>query len=168
MMAVLSMIRSADFTPAVRAVVEEAFGRRDEADLVERLCESDGIICSLAAVEGDAVIGHVLFSAVRVTGERGGTLASLAPLAVRVDRQRRGVGTALVKRGIEACAAAGYRGLIVVGHPEYYARFGFAHATVGHLQTPYAGDAFMGLELAPGAIARLRGAVVYPRAFGLL
>lgn len=159
------MISACRFPPAVRGVVEEAFGRRDEADLVERLFDSATIVCSLAASEGADVVGYVLFSDVRVEGERPGILASLAPLAVRPSVQRRGIGSALVRAGLEACAAAGSNGVIVVGHPAYYGRLGFAHATVAHLMTPYAGEAFMGLDLTPGAIARLRGRVTYPAAF---
>lgn len=150
----------------VRDTIESAFGRSEEADLVDRLRARAVVIASLVACDDDGrVVGHALFSEVRVEGERPGRLASLAPLAVRSVLQRRGIGRALVVAGLEACSSAGYRGVIVVGHPRYYRRFGFAAAAVAHLASPYAGPAFMGLDLASGAIARLLGTVVYPDAF---
>jgi len=113
------------------------------------------------------VVGHVLFSALPVTTEAG-TLpaAALAPLAVRPDRQRRGVGSALVRRGIGACRERGLGAVVVLGHPGYYPRFGFSPAA-GRLRDPFsAGDAFMALELVPGALAA-PGVARYAPAFGL-
>lgn len=156
----------ADDAAGVRETIESAFGRPDEADLVDRLRARAGIIAALVACDdGGRIVGHALFSEVRVEGERPGTLASLAPLAVRAPSQRRGIGRRLVTAGLEACSRAGYRGVIVVGHPKYYRRFGFTAAAVAHLASPYAGPAFMGVDLASGALARLLGTVVYPDAF---
>lgn len=150
----------------VRDTIESAFGRSDEADLVDRLRAGAVVIASLVACDDESrVVGHALFSEARVDGERPGTLASFAPLSVRAPLQRRGIGRALVNAGVEACSRAGYRGVIVVGHPRYYRQFGFAAATVAHLASPYAGPAFLGVDLASGAIARLLGTVVYPDAF---
>jgi putative acetyltransferase len=150
---------------AVRHVHEAAFDRRDEADLVEYLHADRDTIRSLVAIAGAHLVGHVLFSRVWIEGEEPRTLASLAPVAVQPEWQRRGVGSTLILKGIEACRADGWPGIIVVGAPSYYARFGFASQAVGHLASPYAGDAFMGLELEPGAMRRLHGAVRYPAAF---
>src|ERR1051326_8619687 len=83
-----------------------------------------------------------------------------------VDRQRRGIGSALIVRGIEECRAAGWPAIIVVGHTGYYPRFGFSAALVSHLESPYAGTHFMGLELRSGALTRVFGRVRYPAAFG--
>lgn len=166
------MTDTRDESPADRArihgLVEAAFASRVEADLVDQLREEGVVISSLVAVCDGEIVGHALFSQVWIDGEVPATLASLAPLAVRPDWQRGGIGAALVTKGIDACRSAGYAGIIVVGEPHYYARFGFSPDLVAHLASPYAGDAFMGLELMPGAIARLRGTVRYPRAFSTL
>ncbi len=79
--------------------------------------------------------------------------------------QKKGIGGALVREGIEACAQAGYSAVIVVGHPAYYPRFGFSPAAVAHLRSPYAGDAFMGLDLRSGFLAAAHGGIRYPAAF---
>jgi putative acetyltransferase len=151
---------------AIHDVVSAAFGRQAEADLVDRLRNDARVIASLVALADDeSVAGHALYSEVWVDGEAPGVLASLAPLAVRPDAQRRGVGAALVLAGIDACASAGYGGVVLVGHPGYYGRFGFSHAKVAHLDSPYAGEACLARELVSGAVARLRGRIVYPRAF---
>ncbi len=161
---------------AIQHVIAAAFGRRAEADLVDRLRIEAPVVASLVAVADGAIVGHALFSGVRVGApdaalHEGGAwprVASLAPLAVRPDAQRQGIGAALVRAGIHACADAGCVGVIVVGDPGYYERFGFAHATVAHLANPYAGDAFMGLDLTPHALGRISGRVMYPAAFEAL
>ncbi len=87
-------------------------------------------------------------------------------MAVRPDLQRRGIGSALVRRGIEACGERGLSAIVVLGHPEYYPRFGFS-PVAGRLRDPFsAGDAFMALELVPDALTA-PGTVRYAPAFGL-
>jgi putative acetyltransferase len=95
-------------------------------------------------------------------------VASLAPVAVRPDCQRGGIGAALIECGMEVCRDGGWPAIVVVGHTAYYPRFGFSAATVAHFETAYAGDHFMGLELRPGALTVLRGRVRYPSAFDQL
>jgi putative acetyltransferase len=93
------------------------------------------------------------------------TLVSLAPIAVTPRRQRQGIGSQLVRAGLARLRQGPTQAVIVVGHPDYYPRFGFSAEVVRKLDTPYAGDAFMGLELVPGSLAGTRGTVRYPRAF---
>jgi putative acetyltransferase len=151
---------------AVRGVVESAFGRAAEADLVDRLRVDALRISSIVAIERNRVVGHAMFSRVWIDdADATIAVASLAPVAVRPDRQRGGIGSALIARGIDACRAAAWPAVIVVGHTAYYPRFGFSAAPVAHLDTPYRGDHFMGLDLQPGALTRLRGRVRYPAAF---
>jgi putative acetyltransferase len=159
---------------AVAVVHRDAFGRSDEADLVEALrgCPAFLPELSLVAVEPPAgrVIGHVLFSPIEVRGERGSHPAlALAPVAVLGPRQGRGVGSALIRDGLERARALGHALVIVVGHPAYYPRFGFLPATARGIRAPFAvrDEAFMALELRPGALAGVSGEVVYPAPFGI-
>jgi putative acetyltransferase len=151
---------------AVLALHCQAFGGTFEAGLVARLHEEGLVASSLVAVAGSEVVGHILFSdlAVRVDG-RDVAAVALAPMAVRPDCQRRGIGTRLVRAGLAAARSKGREAVIVVGHPAYYPRFGFSPALAGKLASPYAGAAFMALELVPGALRGKEGSVAYPDAF---
>jgi len=155
----------------ITQISDEAFHGSYESALVNRLRQENLIVTSLVATDEDnkALVGHILFSAldVRVDG-RQVKCCSLAPVAVRVSSQRKGVGSALIRRGLEIIKAKGYSAVIVVGHPEYYSKFGFSHHIVAHLSCPFQGkEAFMGLEFIPLAVAGQLGAVKYPAAFGI-
>lgn len=154
--------------PAIREVNEMAFGTPEEAALVDRLRADGLVLVSLVACDGGAVVGHILFSELPIeTAGRRVRGAALAPMAVRPDRQRQGLGSALVRRGLEACRALGVEAVVVLGHPAYYPRFGFSAETARHLEAPVSGPAFMALELTPGVLGGGAGRVGYPPAFGL-
>jgi putative acetyltransferase len=122
---------------------------------------------SEVAESGRAIVGHVALSAVSVAGAVDGM--GLAPLGVRPDFQRRGVGAALVRAGLETCRRAGIGFVVVLGEPAYYGRFGFAAAAGWGLADEYGGGAaFQALELRPGAIPRGAGLVRYAPEFGAL
>jgi putative acetyltransferase len=93
---------------------------------------------------------------------------ALAPMSVLPARQRRGIGSALVRAGLQACRAAGHDVVIVVGHPAYYPRFGFVRARPLGLTSdpPFPDEAFMIAELTPGALGSRHGVVVYGEEFG--
>lgn len=153
---------------AVRRVVERAFGRGDEADLVERLHRDGDVIVARVAVADGAVVGYVLFSRLRVDGGRAPlAAASLAPLAVLPALQRRGIGSALVRHGLEACRAAAVDAVFVLGDPAYYERFGFDSASARRFASPFPVDAFMALALRPGALGGAAGVLRFAPAFGL-
>lgn len=176
---------------AVRRLNREAFDGPAEARIVDALRERCEQILSLVAVDpdegdpedggpegGGAVVGHILFSPVSVDPDSPGAPAGrtappgmgLAPMAVLPGRQRRGIGTALVERGLAmlrrksagrepSCAF-----VVVLGHPDYYPRFGFRPASGFGLRSPWEGvpdEAFMALELHPGALDGVRGVVRY-------
>jgi putative acetyltransferase len=154
---------------AVRAVTTAAFGQPDEARIVDRRRERAQTYVSLVATDGDAVIGHILFTSVTLRGDEAShTVMALAPMSVLPAWQRRGVGSALVRAGLTACRDAGHDVVVVVGHPDYYPRFGFVRARPLGLtsEPPFPDEAFMVAELAPGALRGRRGVVVSGEEFG--
>jgi putative acetyltransferase len=154
--------RAADHE-AIARVVEAAFGQADEARLVERLRADEDALFELVAEEAGVVVGHIMFS--RLWADRYEMFAALAPLAVRPDLQRSGLGSALVRAGLESARDFGAHGVIVLGHPEYYPRFGFSAETAGKIAAPYAGSpSFMALALEDGAFDGPLS-VAYPDAF---
>jgi putative acetyltransferase len=157
-----------DDETAIATLNRGAFGGDYEAELIGRL-RADGLAAgSLVALQEAVIAGHILFSdlAVEVDG-RSIKAAALAPMCVRSDRRRQGIGSALVRAGLDAVGAAGYRAIIVLGHPEYYARFGFSSSLAEKLASPFPGPAFMALEIVSGALTGRHGSVTYPDAFGI-
>ena len=152
---------------AVFHVERDAFGREDEARLVEQLREDGVVIASLVAVEEGEVVGHILFTELPVESEAGTVrAAALAPMAVRSDMQSRGIGSALVEAGIAVCRQRGVKAVVVLGHASYYPRFGFSAALASRLQAPFSGPVFMAMELEPGSLAA-GGKPRYAEAFGV-
>ena len=154
--------------PEVAALLQAAFGGDYERELVSRL-RSDGLVAvALVAEAEQQIVGHIVLSwlPTQVDGRPVRALA-LAPVAVRVDHQRRGIGSRLIKAALAAGERAGAQAVILLGHPSYYPRFGFSADLAAKLASPFSGPAFMALELAPGALSGAAGAVAYPPAFGL-
>jgi putative acetyltransferase len=151
---------------AIFRVHSLAFGREDEARLVDALREGGFAPVSLVAQSAGQIVGHVLFSELSIEGREGLLSAlALAPLAVIPEFQRRGIGSELVSRGLDLCRYQGHRIVIVVGHPGFYPRFGFSRALTRGLCSPYSGESFMAAELAQGALRGITGAVHYPPPF---
>lgn len=154
--------------PADRAAVfninARAFGGPDEARLVDALRDSARPQISLVAVRERRVTGHIFFSPVTVArGARGWEAIGLGPMAVEPEWQKRGIGSALVRAGLAACRAIGRPVVFVLGHPDYYTRFGFRAAPPLGLRFrgPEFDPAFMVAELEPGALAGRTGEVRY-------
>lgn len=153
---------------AVRRVNELAFGRPNEAALVDALRATSDPQVSLVAVERGQVVGHIFFSPVSIESEGSSTSAlGLAPMAVLPEYQKRGVGSRLVREGLRACRRTGCRVVVVLGHPEYYPRFGFVPASRKGLRSEYAvpDEVFMVAELETGALGGRRGLVKYSPEF---
>jgi putative acetyltransferase len=148
----------------IRHVNELAFGQPAEADLVERLRQACTDLLSLVAAD-DAVVGHILFTSVVVESEGRAVLGmGLAPMAVLPDRQRQGIGSQLVRRGLDFLRERGCPFVVVVGHPEYYPRFGFEPASLHGLASQWEGvpdAAFMVLILDVHAMVGVSGVAKY-------
>jgi putative acetyltransferase len=148
---------------------ESAFGQPDEARLVDALRARARPFVSLVAEADSAIAGHILFTPVTLDGFNPLVLG-LAPMAVNPDRQRNGVGTALIKAGLDACKSLGAAAVVVLGHTAYYPKFGFVPAARFGLRCEYDAppEAFMALELQPGTLADAAGTVRYHPAFAEL
>jgi putative acetyltransferase len=153
--------------PGIWDANRKAFGREVEARLVDDLRDGGYARLSLVAEEEGRLVGHVMFSeaAIRTEGGEVGALA-LGPVGVIPDRQGRGVGSALIREGLDRCAHAGHRIVVLLGHPGYYPRFGFSSGRAEKLSSAYSGEAFMALELVPGALAGVVGDFEFAPPFG--
>jgi putative acetyltransferase len=152
----------------VHSVNEAAFGRPDEADLVDALRREGAVLLSLVAEVERRIVGHLLFSRMSIETSNGAVkAAALAPVAVLPDLQRRGIGARLIRHGLDLLRERGERIVIVLGHPDYYPRFGFSSEKARFLESPFPPEAFMAMELISGALEGIRGKVGYPAAFGL-
>lgn len=156
--------------PAIDEVNRVAFGRLAEARLVAALRESRAFdpALSLVATAERRIVGHLLLTPVAIEGEGAAWPAlALAPMAVLPGWQRRGIGSGLVRAALEAGRARDHRVVLVVGHPEYYPRFGFVPAGPLGIRAPFPvpDAAFLVRELVPGGLAGMAGTVRYPPPF---
>ena len=153
---------------AIRHVNRLAFGQDEEARLVDGLRGGSYVRVSLVAERAGQVVGHILFSDLPIITEAGTVPAlALAPMAVLPPFQKQGIGSALVRRGLELCREQGHRIVVVLGHRHFYQRFGFSSKLASALASPFGGgDSWMALELVPGALDGVVGRVQYPPPFG--
>ncbi|MFN2444400.1 MAG: GNAT family N-acetyltransferase [Vicinamibacterales bacterium] len=158
--------RPADI-PGIRTVSLTAFETSAEADLVDALREQADPIISLIAEDSGAIVGHILLSPVTLTAHPELRIVGLAPMAVVPARQRQGIGSALIHEGLERCRRLGFGAVIVLGHAEYYPRFGFTAASRFGLRCEYdvPEDVFMVLELDEGILKGKSGTIHYHPAF---
>lgn len=153
---------------SIRRVNEKAFGQDNESRLVDKLRNRGFLIISLIAVHDGEIVGHIAFSLVEVKTERASCGAiALAPMAVIPACQRRGIGSQLVRAGLEECRRSGCEAVFLVGHPEYYPRFGFVPARHKGFDCEFEApdDAWMVFELKKGALAGKRGKVTFQPEF---
>jgi len=154
----------------ITEVNDLAFGQKNEGILVERLRKTDSFISELSLVaelEGK-IVGHILFYPVTIRSADSEFLSlSLGPMAVIPELQRLGIGSQLVSEGLQAAKRLGHRSVIVLGHPEYYPRFGFKPASRWNIKAPFDApdEAFMALELVAGELKDKGGTVEYPEEF---
>ncbi|HLG17930.1 MAG TPA: N-acetyltransferase [Blastocatellia bacterium] len=152
----------------IRRVNEMAFDTVVEAKLVDKLRERGMVTFSLVAIDVEQIVGHILFSPVTIeSGGRQFPALGLGPMAVLPEFQNRGIGSRLVITGLDECRQAGHESVVVVGHPEYYPRFGFIPASRFGLRCEYdvPDEVFMALELHEGALSERAGLVRYQPEF---
>lgn len=155
----------------ITMVHESAFGQPNEGRLVWLLRETPLFVRELSLVaeaETGEIAGHILYYPIFIKGD-GSKLHSLAlaPLGVAPQYQKKGVGSELIRRGLESARRLGNDSVIVMGDPLYYGRFGFEAARTWNIVPPFKApsDVFMGMELKEGAFGNRGGVVLYPREF---
>ena len=158
-----------DFRQVAR-LIEMAFRQKNEAVLVEKLRHKKKYNSNLSIVAeyNERVIGHILFFPIVIrTQETEIESLALAPLSVSPEFQKMGVGRRLIEDGLRKAREMGYTSVIVLGHPEYYSKFGFVPARKWGISAPFevSDDAFMGIELQADALLNASGVVEYPEEF---
>jgi len=153
---------------AIRHVNEEAFGQKEEAEIIEKLRSRGVLTISLVAVQDNEIVGHISFSPVKIESEHSSFDAiALAPMAVLPAYQRKGIGSRLVRAGLEECRHLGHEIIGALGHPNYYPHFGFIPAKPKGINCEFQvpDEAWMILELREGALAGRRGTVKFQPEF---
>lgn len=161
--------------PAICRLIEEAFASVQESDhreqfLVERLLSSPGFVpeLSLTAWIKNELVGYILLTEIEILSKSGPVPSlSLAPLSVRPSFQRHGIGAALIEEAHKRAAELNYETVLVLGHKDYYPRFGYKKAEDFGITFPFEvpPEFCMVKELTPGAASRAAGQVKYPKAF---
>jgi putative acetyltransferase len=149
---------------AIYNLNKKAFEQIAEADLINKLRTSGALTLSLVAIKNNEVIGHIAFSPVTIESERATVNAiGLGPMAVLPEHQRKGIGSQLVEVGLNKIQQLGYEIVVVLGHPDYYSRFGFIPAKKYGIQWEHEApeEAFMIKELHKGALKEISGTVKY-------
>ncbi|BCG59326.1 GNAT family N-acetyltransferase [Paenibacillus sp. URB8-2] len=149
-----------------------AFKGEEEAKLVEAIRVSEFFVPELSLVAiSNEVIGHILFSIISIETDSGlvPTLG-LAPLSVKPEFQNQGIGSALVKEGLKKCKELGFKHVVVLGHPNFYSRFGFIPSKTKGIKPPFQvpDEVFMVHELKNGSLDHITGTVKYPPAFDVV
>lgn len=154
----------------ITSVNNSAFGRPNEGRLVAALRKTDDFDPSLSLVaelEG-SIAGHILFYPIKIkSGNSFYKSAALAPMSVQPELQRKGIGSLLVEEGIRRLKKLGYKSVVVLGHADYYPKFGFKPASLWKIKPPFDApdNAFMALELEEGGLIGVKGVVEYPVEF---
>ncbi len=155
--------------PAIAHVNDTAFEQPDESRIIQAVRDAGHAAVSLVATAEGLIVGHILFTPVAL--ESSGpplTVLGLGPMAVLPAWQRKGIGSKLVESGLHECSDLGCQAVVVIGHPEFYPRFGFRPARGFGLRSEFEvpDEVFMATELIPGALAGRGGLVRYVREFG--
>ncbi len=146
-----------------------AFGQEDEGQIVDKIRTGENYIpeLSLVLAHEDKIMGHILFSKAKIKGEQEHETLVLAPMAITPTFQKRGMGSLLLREGLRTAEKMGFESIFVLGHPEYYPKFGFKKASDWNIKCPFEApdNAFMAIELVEGALSNKEGVVEYDEAF---
>jgi len=155
----------------VYKINELSFEEEGEAKLVELLRNSSVFVpeLSLVAIIEDNIVGHILFTKIKIVDSNQNEFESLAlaPMAVLPKCQKKGIGGKLINKGLEIATKLNFKSVIVLGHEHYYPKFGFVPTTKWKIKAPYdvPSNAFMGLELVVDGLKDISGIVQYPKEF---
>ena len=167
------MEKAKDFQ-VIKAINDLAFGQGSESKLIENIRNTDDFITELSLVfenEKLEVVGHILFSPITIETKTASIPAlALAPMAVKPDFQNEGIGSILVNEGLKRCEELGHDSVVVLGHPNFYPKFGFILASEKGIKCPFEvpSEAFMVFEIKPGAMNNVQGTVQYPKVFSVV
>lgn len=156
---------------AIDEVNNSAFGQDNEAKLVGLLRNTDAFVpeLSLVAILDNKIVGHILFTKIKIKDSHQNEFDSLAlaPLAVRPECQQKGIGAQLIQSGLEKARELNFESVIVLGHEHYYPKFGFAPADQWNIKAPFdvPANVFMGLELIENGLKNVSGTVQYAKEF---
>ncbi|MGY6562878.1 MAG: GNAT family N-acetyltransferase [Luteibaculaceae bacterium] len=149
-----------------------AFGQENEAKLVDALRKNQTAFVpelSIVAVDKNKIVGHILFTKIGIKDGEGKLNESLglAPMAVKPELQKSGIGGQLIRKGFEVAKELGFKSIIVLGHEHYYPKFGFQPADKWKIKAPFdvPSNVFMAIELTPDGLRDVSGTVVYPKEF---
>nr|QNO42528.1 hypothetical protein MMHALIEK_00003 [Methanosarcinales archaeon ANME-2c ERB4] len=146
-----------------------AFQQENESKLIEKIRKSENFILELSIVAeiDNRIVGHILFSKIKIIGDSDYESLALAPMAVIPEFQKRGIGSELIKKGIDKAKELGFDSIIVLGHKEYYPKFGFQRASKWDMKCPFEvpDGVFMAIELTEKAFEGKAGTVKYPDEF---
>ena len=149
------------YGPAIAALNNRVFDGQDEAKIIERLHGDGDLLLSWVLADDDNIIGHIAFFRILIDGED--IAAGLGPMSVAPGHQRHGHGSALVRAGLAALRPQHRPIVFVLGHPQFYPRFGFDMALTTLFEAPWSGPAFMAKRLRDDAPTE--GVLTYPSAF---
>lgn len=149
-----------------------AFGQDNEAKLVDALRINPRVFVpqlSICALDSNKIVGHILFTKINIKDDKGNLNESLglAPIAVRPELQKRGIGGQLIRQGLKVAEELGFKSVIVLGHEHYYPKFGFEPADKWDIKAPFEipSNVFMAIELVKDGLKNISGTVVYPKEF---
>ncbi|MFL6977304.1 N-acetyltransferase [Bacillus inaquosorum] len=155
-----------------RAFLNEKYSDKKEHFLVNKIRKSDAFIpeLSLVALNGKEIVGHILLSKIKIVdGDNSVDSLALAPVSVAPEYQRKGIGSQLIHVALKKAKELGYRSVIVLGHKDYYPKFGFKPASLWNIKAPFEvpDEVFMALELSKDSLENVKGVVHYSKAFSV-
>ncbi len=160
--------------PDVYDLNKASFGQESEPKLVELLRKSNAFIpeLSLVATMSNKIVGYILFTKIKIKEDNGKEFESLAlaPMAVRPELQKQGIGGKLIRYGLNKATQLGYKSVIVLGHEHSYPKFGFVPMARWTIKAPFdvPTNVFMGIELVKNGLADVSGTVQYPKEFEMV